>query len=106
MELPYPRFPSVCWFARLWRSDSMTGDLSIPALLTFLAFSVLEAISRRDVAKMVGLVSDLAERLGDMESRYDEQFKVVLEAIRDLMEPPAEGERPVIGLHTVAPSKS
>lgn len=32
--------------------------------------------------------ADLAERLDQLEGRYDSQFKVVFEAIRKLMEPP------------------
>ncbi len=30
---------------------------------------------------------DLARKLEDLEKKYDEQFKVVFEAIRELMEP-------------------
>ena len=32
---------------------------------------------------------DLARRLDEMEGKYDAQFKVVFQAIRELMEPPA-----------------
>jgi len=39
---------------------------------------------------------DLARRLDEMESRYDAQFKVVFDAIRELMTPP-EKPRPRIG---------
>jgi hypothetical protein len=43
---------------------------------------------------------DLAQRLEEMESKYDEQFKVVFDAIRQLMAPPLK-PRPRIGF--VAP---
>jgi ORF6N domain len=33
---------------------------------------------------------DLAEKLAEMEKKYDKQFKIVFEIIRQLMEPPAE----------------
>jgi hypothetical protein len=35
----------------------------------------------------------LAQRLEEMESRYDEQFRTVFDAIRDLMEPPEKPRR-------------
>lgn len=51
--------------------------------------------------QMIGMVSDLAERMDELESRYDDQFKAVFQAIRSLMEPaPVEPPRQVIGFHT------
>jgi hypothetical protein len=47
--------------------------------------------------QMIGLVSDLAARLEDMEDRYDEQFRVVFDAIRQLMDPPPGPEKRRIG---------
>ena len=47
--------------------------------------------------QMVGMVSDLALRLDEIESRYDDQFRVVFDAIRQLMAPPAVPVRPLIG---------
>ena len=41
---------------------------------------------------------DLAARLDELESRYDSQFKVVFDAIRQLMEPPKEAGR--VGFRT------
>src|SRR5574337_411901 len=40
---------------------------------------------------------DLAKRLGEIEAKYDHQFKVVFEAIRKLMQIPASTNRPRIG---------
>jgi len=37
---------------------------------------------------LVALDQQLARRLDDLESRYDQQFKVVFDAIRELMAPP------------------
>lgn len=38
--------------------------------------------------------ADLARKLDDLEQRYDEQFKVVFDALRELMAPPdSEGRR-------------
>ena len=43
---------------------------------------------------------DLARRLDSLEKRYDTQFKVVFDAIRQLMAPPPERPRPRIGFHS------
>jgi hypothetical protein len=40
---------------------------------------------------------ELAKRLEELETKYDAQFKVVFEVIQQLMEPPSEPERPLIG---------
>lgn len=42
--------------------------------------------------------AELARKLSDLEKKYDEQFKVVFDAIRELMTPP-EKPRPQIGFH-------
>jgi hypothetical protein len=42
---------------------------------------------------------DLARRLEEMEKRYDKQFAVVFEAIRELMIPPEEPPKGRIGFH-------
>lgn len=41
---------------------------------------------------------DLARKLADLEKKYDHQFKIVFDAIRELMTPP-EPERNQIGFH-------
>jgi hypothetical protein len=38
---------------------------------------------------------DLARRLDELEQKYDEQFKVVFEAIRQLMTPPTRPQRQI-----------
>ena len=48
--------------------------------------------------------AELARRLDEMENRYDEQFRAVFDAIRELMMPP-EPSRKEIGFH-VRESKS
>ncbi len=49
--------------------------------------------------------ADLARKLETMEKKYDGQFKVVFDAIRQLMAPAAAGSRKEMGFHTIAPSK-
>jgi hypothetical protein len=39
--------------------------------------------------------ADLARKLNALERKYDAQFKVVFDAIRELMEPPAKTRRPI-----------
>ena len=48
--------------------------------------------------------ADLARRLDELEKKYDAQFRVVFDAIRQLMTPPAQksGE---IGYHTLLRQK-
>jgi hypothetical protein len=48
---------------------------------------------------MVASVEELARKLTALEQRYDDQFKVVFEVIRQLMRPP---ERPQIGFRRSA----
>jgi hypothetical protein len=43
--------------------------------------------------------ADLARRLDDLEKKYDSQFRVVFDAIRQLMAPPAAGPKRRIGFH-------
>lgn len=42
---------------------------------------------------LIGHNRQLARRLDELESRYDRQFKVVFDAIRELMAPPAVPRR-------------
>ena len=46
---------------------------------------------------LIGHNRELARRLDDLESRYDQQFKVVFDAIRELMAPPAPAAKRRIG---------
>jgi len=39
--------------------------------------------------------ADLARKLVSLEKKYDAQFRVVFDAIRDLMAPPAKPRRPI-----------
>lgn len=42
----------------------------------------------------------LARKINEMEQKYDTQFKVVFDAIRELMAPPAPRKKKLIGYHT------
>ena len=45
--------------------------------------------------QMVSANAELARKLDSLEKRYDAQFKVVFDAIRDLMTPPQGKKRPI-----------
>ena len=43
--------------------------------------------------------AELARRLDELEKKYDAQFKIVFDAIRQLMAPPPGPPKPRIGFH-------
>ncbi|MBS3919477.1 MAG: ORF6N domain-containing protein [Deltaproteobacteria bacterium] len=45
--------------------------------------------------EMISLNKDLARRLDELEKKYDTQFKIVFDAIRQLMAPPETKRRPI-----------
>jgi hypothetical protein len=47
--------------------------------------------------EMIASHKELVKRLDDLEGRYDEQFKVVFDAIRQLMAPPEPKPKRKIG---------
>jgi len=47
--------------------------------------------------QMLATHKDLARKLADMEKKYDHQFKVVFDAIRQLMTPPDTKKKSKIG---------
>jgi hypothetical protein len=54
----------------------------------------------RAFVRLRGLIAgnaELTRRLNELEAKYDHQFKVVFDAIRELMEPPAPTPRRQIG---------
>ena len=50
--------------------------------------------------KMLATHADLARRLDELESKYDTQFRVVFDAIRELMAPPPDPPGKRIGFHS------
>ena len=55
--------------------------------------SILRAFAR--LREMIGTNKTLARRLIELEKKYDAQFRVVFEAIRELMEPPTQKSRSI-----------
>lgn len=56
--------------------------------------------------QMIAGHADLARKLATMEKKYDAQFKVVFDAIRELMTPPTEEEVREMGFHTTIKRKA
>jgi hypothetical protein len=56
--------------------------------------------------QMLSTNAELARRLEDMEKKYDGQFKVVFDALRQLMTPPPAPPKKEIGFHTLANTKT
>ena len=86
------------------------GRRSLPYAFTEYGVAMLSSVLRSDRAITVNIEimrafgrlrqilaanTDLAAQLVDLEVKYDKQFKVVLDAIRALMEPPAFKPKPI-----------
>jgi len=56
--------------------------------------------------RMLASHADLARQLAALENKYDAQFRVVFDAIRQLMAPPPEPPKKRIGFKTEAESRS
>jgi hypothetical protein len=52
--------------------------------------------------KLLASHSDLIDRLNEMEKRYDKQFQIVFDAIRQIIESPEDDAKPPIGYLTEA----
>ena len=65
-------------------------DVNIEIMRTFVRFR-----------QMIASHADLARRLDELEQKYDKQFAVVFDAIRQLMEPPTDAQRREMGYHTL-----
>lgn len=49
--------------------------------------------------EMLASHAEMARRLDDLEKKYDGQFRIVFDAIRQLMAPPASSPKRSIGYH-------
>ena len=56
--------------------------------------------------QMLSTNADLARKLEDMEKKYDGQFKIVFDALRQLMAPPPAAPKKEIGFHTLTDAKT
>lgn len=87
---------------------------AMPMAFTEQGVSMLSSVlrSKRAIEVNIGIIrafvrlrelllsnTDLARKLDELERRYDSQFQVVFEAIRELMSPPDPPPKPQIGFH-------
>ena len=71
---------------------------------TFTVTSVTLKQSQRKYRKRRPSNEELARRLDELERSYNEQFKIIVEAIRRLMRPPVRKRKP-IGSRAKIPAK-
>jgi hypothetical protein len=118
------RFPADFMFqisAEEWKNlksqsviSSWGGIRTPPYAFTEQGVAMLSSVlnSERAVAVNIGIMrafvrlrqmlasnAELARKLAALENKYDAQFKVVFDAIRQLMSPPSEPKRREIGFH-------
>ena len=74
----------------------LASVLSSPAAIQA-SIQVVRAFVR--LRELLGNHEELARRLNELEARYDGQFKVVFDAIRQLMESAPEPPERRIGFH-------
>jgi hypothetical protein len=91
-------------------SNTRGGRRYLPYVFTEQGVAMLSSVLRSEQAvkvnveimrtfvrlrRMINEQAELARKLDDLEERYDEQFKVVFDALRELMAPPkgSEGRR-------------
>jgi hypothetical protein len=53
--------------------------------------------------RMAGSIAELRRKVDALEQKYDAQFRMVFDAIRELMAPPAPGEKRRIGFRPESP---
>lgn len=89
---------SSSWGGRRYNPLAFTehGALMLASLLNSqraVEVSVFVVRAFVKLREMLASHRDLARRLDDLEKKYDSQFRVVFDAIRELMSPPAPSRR-------------
>ena len=89
------RFASARPYAFTEHGAVMAANVLNSRRAVELSVEVVRAFAR--LREMVASHKDLAQRLDELESRYDRQFKGVFDAIRELMRPPEHKTKRKIG---------
>ncbi len=89
------RYPPVAFteHGALMLASVLNSPIAIEA-----SIQVVRAFVR--LRELLASHKDLARRLDELEAKFDEQFAVVFDAIRQLMSPPVEEKRE-LGYHTL-----
>ena len=100
-------------------SKGRGGRRSLPYVFTEQGVAMLSSVLRSQRAVEVNIAimrtfvqlrrlmdsnRELAQKIGEMEAKYDGQFRIVFDAIRQLITPPAQPSRE-LGFHTIPPPK-
>lgn len=78
----------------------LSGLLNSPRAIA-VNVGIMRAFVR--LRQLISSHADLARKLAAIEKKYDAQFKVVFDAIRELMTPPASAKKREVGFHTGIP---
>ncbi|MCC2631124.1 MAG: hypothetical protein K0S38_933 [Candidatus Paceibacter sp.] len=70
-------------------NSSRANEMSLVIIRTFVK-----------LRQMIAEHKDFAQRLDDLEKKYDYRFKIVFDALRDLIEPPENPKKHPIGFNT------
>ncbi len=81
----------------------LSGLLNSPRAIA-VNIEIMRAFVR--LRQLIATNVDLARKLAALEKKYDAQFKMVFDAIRELMTPPASTAKKEIGFHTLIKTKS
>jgi hypothetical protein len=81
----------------------LSGLLNSPRAIA-VNIEIMRAFVR--LRQLIASHADLARKVAALERKYDAQFKIVFDAIRELMAPPVEAKNGEIGFHTFTKSGS
>ncbi len=76
----------------------LSGLLNSPRAIA-VNIEIMRAFVR--LRQLIASHADLARKLAAIEKKYDAQFKVVFDAIRELMTPPTPAQKKEMGFHTL-----
>jgi len=79
----------------------LSGLLNSPRAIA-VNIGIMRAFVR--LRQMIASHADLARKLAALERKYDAQFRIVFDAIRELMTPPVPAKKGEIGFHTLVRS--
>jgi len=97
------------------RFNTMKHSTALPYAFTEQGVAMLSSVLNSERAIMVNIQimraftqlrrmiltnHDLKHKIEEMERKYDKQFAIVFQAIKQLLEPSKQNERRVIGFHT------
>ena len=74
-------------------SSVLNGERAV-----FVNIAIMRAFVK--LRQLLATNADLSRRFDELEKKYDKQFQVVFEAIRQLMIRPDEPSKPPVGFHT------